>query len=131
MGCVLVALVAPSEQLRQPQLLVQELSRCGALQGCPKVFLLLSSDPGGECLGLDPSSKWGGGWVGELGADLLPTHSSCLLHHQLVQSLEPFLLAWGSSAAALLTCPCCSCSQRWGAQEKVEGARPTIPSALL
>ncbi|OBS82383.1 hypothetical protein A6R68_23621, partial [Neotoma lepida] len=42
-GCVLVVLIAPSGQLRQPQLLVQELSRCGALQGCPKIFLLLSS----------------------------------------------------------------------------------------
>ncbi|XP_023472225.2 uncharacterized protein CASP16 isoform X1 [Equus caballus] len=45
-GCVLVALVAPSGLLRQPQQLVQELSRCGALRGCPKVFLLLSSAPG-------------------------------------------------------------------------------------
>nr|XP_048292312.1 caspase-14-like isoform X2 [Myodes glareolus] len=42
-GCALVVLMAPSGQLRQPQLLVQELSRCGALQGCPKIFLLLSS----------------------------------------------------------------------------------------
>nr|XP_035946039.1 putative caspase-16 [Halichoerus grypus] len=33
---------APSGQLRQPQQLVQELSRCRALWGCPKVFLLLS-----------------------------------------------------------------------------------------
>ncbi|XP_035875863.1 caspase-2-like isoform X3 [Phyllostomus discolor] len=44
-GCVLVALVAPSGQLRQPQKLVWELSGCGALRGCPKVFLLLSSAP--------------------------------------------------------------------------------------
>lgn len=47
MGCALVALVAPRGQLRQPQQLVRELSRCGALQGCPKVFLLLSSTSGG------------------------------------------------------------------------------------
>ncbi|XP_019488420.1 PREDICTED: uncharacterized protein LOC109376764 isoform X1 [Hipposideros armiger] len=47
MGCALVALVALSGQLRQPQQLVRELSRCGALRGCPKVFLLLSSTPGG------------------------------------------------------------------------------------
>ncbi|KAM7149232.1 caspase-9-like isoform 3-T3 [Molossus nigricans] len=46
MGCVLVALVAPSGQLRQPQKLIQELSGCEALRGCPKVFLLLSSAPG-------------------------------------------------------------------------------------
>ncbi|XP_059548868.1 caspase-14-like isoform X3 [Myotis daubentonii] len=46
MGCVLVALVAPSGQLRQPQKLVRELSGCEALRGCPKVFLLLSSAPG-------------------------------------------------------------------------------------
>ncbi|XP_046943784.1 caspase-14-like [Lynx rufus] len=45
-GCALVALVAPSGQLKQPQQLVRELSRCGALWGRPKVFLLLSSAPG-------------------------------------------------------------------------------------
>ncbi|XP_044235095.1 caspase-14-like isoform X2 [Ursus americanus] len=45
-GCALVALVAPRGQLRQPQQLVQELSHCRALWGCPKVFLLLSSAPG-------------------------------------------------------------------------------------
>uniref|UniRef100_A0A673ULL5 Caspase family p10 domain-containing protein n=1 Tax=Suricata suricatta TaxID=37032 RepID=A0A673ULL5_SURSU len=47
-GCAFVALVAPSGQLGQPQQLVRELSRCGALWGCPKVFLLLSSAPGGH-----------------------------------------------------------------------------------
>nr|XP_020027460.1 caspase-14-like isoform X3 [Castor canadensis] len=46
MGCALVALVAPSRQLRQPQLLIQELSHCKTLRGCPKVFLLLSSGSG-------------------------------------------------------------------------------------
>lgn len=51
MGCAVVALVAPSGQLRQPRQLVRELSRCGALWGCPKVFLLLSSTPGGEWAG--------------------------------------------------------------------------------
>ncbi|XP_039741051.1 caspase-14-like isoform X2 [Pteropus medius] len=45
-GCALVALVAPSGQLQQLRPLVWELSHCGALQGCPKVFLLLSSIPG-------------------------------------------------------------------------------------
>ncbi|XP_058566677.1 caspase-14-like isoform X6 [Neofelis nebulosa] len=45
-GCALVALVAPRGQLKQPQQLVRELSRCGALWGRPKVFLLLSSAPG-------------------------------------------------------------------------------------
>lgn len=45
MGCVLVALVAPREQLRQAQQLVWELSRCEALWGRPKVFLLLSGAP--------------------------------------------------------------------------------------
>ncbi|XP_047636694.1 caspase-14-like [Phacochoerus africanus] len=44
-GCVLVALVAPREQLRQAQQLVWELSRCEALWGHPKVFLLLSGAP--------------------------------------------------------------------------------------
>ncbi|XP_004691854.1 PREDICTED: uncharacterized protein LOC101637327 [Condylura cristata] len=45
-GCALVALVAPSGQLKQPQPLVRELSRCRALRGRPKVFLLLSGAPG-------------------------------------------------------------------------------------
>ncbi|XP_032183860.1 uncharacterized protein LOC116581003 isoform X3 [Mustela erminea] len=45
-GCALVALVAPRGQLRQSQQLVWELSRCRALWGCPKVFLLLSTTPG-------------------------------------------------------------------------------------
>ncbi|XP_016050276.2 caspase-6 isoform X2 [Erinaceus europaeus] len=44
-SCALVALVAPREQLRRPQLLVRELSRCEALQGHPKILLLLSSAP--------------------------------------------------------------------------------------
>lgn len=73
MGCALVALVALSGQLRQPQQLVRELSRCGALRGCPKVFLLLSSTPGGEWLGRDPGlwgrAKWG--WGGHK-AETLP-----------------------------------------------------------
>ena len=51
-----MVLMAPSGQLRQSQLLVQELSSCGALQGCPKIFLLLSSGLKCECLGGDPSS---------------------------------------------------------------------------
>ncbi|KAG8506423.1 Caspase-14 [Galemys pyrenaicus] len=45
-ACALVALVAPSGQLKQPQPLVQELSRCKALWGRPKVFLQFSSAPG-------------------------------------------------------------------------------------
>nr|XP_055196839.1 uncharacterized protein LOC129519996 [Nyctereutes procyonoides] len=47
-GCALVALLAPRGQLGQPQQLVRELSHCRALWGRPKVFLLLSSAPGGE-----------------------------------------------------------------------------------
>ncbi|KAF4015529.1 hypothetical protein G4228_007113 [Cervus hanglu yarkandensis] len=45
-GCAFVALVAPRRQLRQSQQLFRELSRCKALWGRPKVFLLLSSAPG-------------------------------------------------------------------------------------
>ena len=69
MGCALVALVAPSGQLKQPQQLVGELSRCGALWGRPKVFLLLSSAPGGVWAGPlapwlpDSATQWGG-WAG-------------------------------------------------------------------
>lgn len=47
--------MAPSGQLRQPQLLVKELSHCGSLQGCPKIFLLLSSGLKGEWMDSDPS----------------------------------------------------------------------------
>uniref|UniRef100_A0A4W2HCS0 Caspase family p10 domain-containing protein n=1 Tax=Bos indicus x Bos taurus TaxID=30522 RepID=A0A4W2HCS0_BOBOX len=47
-GCAFVALVARPWQLRQSQQLVRELSRCKALWGRPKVFLLLSSAPGGH-----------------------------------------------------------------------------------
>ncbi|XP_006897552.1 PREDICTED: caspase-14 [Elephantulus edwardii] len=47
-GCALVVLVAPRGQLRRPQKLIRELSCCEALRGRPKLFLLLSSAPGGE-----------------------------------------------------------------------------------
>ncbi|XP_064151527.1 caspase-14-like [Loxodonta africana] len=50
-GCALVAVVAPRGQLRWSQKLAWEMSRCRALQGCPKLFLLLSSSPGGEWAG--------------------------------------------------------------------------------
>lgn len=76
MGCVLVALVAPNGQLRQPQKLVRELSGCEALRGCPKVFLLLSSAPGGEWLGRDPycgaeQTEWG--WTEDQDLPFRPT----------------------------------------------------------
>ncbi|XP_049759477.1 caspase-14-like isoform X2 [Elephas maximus indicus] len=45
-GCALVAVVAPRGQLRWSQKLAWEMSRCRALWGCPKLFLLLSSSPG-------------------------------------------------------------------------------------
>lgn len=62
MGCAFVALVAPRRQLRQSKQLVRELSRCKALWGRPKVFLLLSSAPGGERAGR--GSWWGPDRVG-------------------------------------------------------------------
>lgn len=61
MGCSLVVLMAPSGQLRQPQLLVRELSHCGAPQGCLKFFLLLSSGLKGEWMGGDPTPVFFGG----------------------------------------------------------------------
>lgn len=61
-GCAFVALVARPWQLRQSQQLVRELSRCKALWGRPKVFLLLSSAPGGEWAGRAP--RWGPNRVG-------------------------------------------------------------------
>lgn len=61
MSCALVALVAPREQLRRPQLLVRELSRCEALQGHPKILLLLSSAPRGVWVGRDPICEGAGG----------------------------------------------------------------------
>lgn len=73
-GCAFVALVARPWQLRQSQQLVRELSRCKALWGRPKVFLLLSSAPGGEWAGRAPG--WGaeqsGGGVGRRAETLPP-----------------------------------------------------------
>lgn len=77
MGCALVALVAPSGQLRRARPLVQELSRYGALRGCPKVFLLLSSGCGGECLGRDLGWGTGGAGDGQESSPRWPTRSSC------------------------------------------------------
>ncbi|KAI4551361.1 hypothetical protein MJT46_017613 [Ovis ammon polii x Ovis aries] len=45
-GCAFMVLVAAPRQLRQSQQLLLEVSRCKALWGRPKVFLLLSSAPG-------------------------------------------------------------------------------------
>lgn len=59
-GCALVVVMAPRRQLRQTSLLVKELSLYGALQACPKIFLLLSSGLKGEWLGSDPSLEGGG-----------------------------------------------------------------------
>ncbi|XP_074237801.1 uncharacterized protein LOC101040127 isoform X1 [Saimiri boliviensis] len=78
-GCALVALVAPRGQLWQPQQLVWELSSCGVLQGCPKVFLLLPSGPGGEWAGQGHR-----GWAGEPQASLQA--NTVLLHSA---TLEP------------------------------------------
>lgn len=94
MGCALVALVAPRGQLRQPQQLVWELSRCRALWGCPKVFLLLSTTPGGEWAGQghgfgDGLSRGGGGQEGQA----LPSRPVCHFNTQLPLSPEPSSLA--------------------------------------
>uniref|UniRef100_A0A8B9YL08 Caspase-14-like n=1 Tax=Bos mutus grunniens TaxID=30521 RepID=A0A8B9YL08_BOSMU len=66
-GCAFVALVARPWQLRQSQQLVRELSRCKALWGRPKVFLLLSALPGvsgpAEPPGGGPN-RVGVGWAG-------------------------------------------------------------------
>lgn len=110
-GCALVVLMAPSGQLRRPQLLVQELSRCGALQGCPKIFLLLSSGLKGECLGSDPSSgrekqRWG---MSRKAGTFWLTYTALVLLPQLPGSLKLSSRVWGKSATNVLTGHCCSC----------------------
>lgn len=81
MGCAFVALVAAPRQLRQSQQLLLELSRCKALWGRPKVFLLLSSAPGGEWAGRGPQvggrTEWG--WAGVLRPSV-QAHVLLLLH---------------------------------------------------
>lgn len=94
MGCVLVALVAPNGQLRRPQKLVRELSGCEALRGCPKIFLLLSSAPGGEWLGRDPycgaeQTEGGGGQE----AKTFPFRPTLYFSTQLPPSPGPSSLA--------------------------------------
>ena len=66
-SCALVALMAhggPQGQLLgadgqevQPEALVQELSRCRALRGCPKIFLLQA------CRGSEWGPPWRLSWV--------------------------------------------------------------------
>ncbi|XP_076998153.1 uncharacterized protein LOC143667627 [Tamandua tetradactyla] len=111
-GCAGVALVAPEGQLRQSQRLVQELSRCRALWGRPKLFLLLSSAPGGKQR--DPRLLGPG--KGQVGVGRRP---GCFLHlppsqhaafsTQQPWSPEPSSQPWVSSVAVVLTGPCCSC----------------------
>lgn len=114
MGCVLVALVAPREQLRQAQQLVWELSRCEALWGRPKVFLLLSGAPAGEWAGQGPLG--GGAAKRAVGAgkraEISWSRSPCCFSTQLPPSLVPSSLNWASSVAAVLASLCCSCWQR-------------------
>lgn len=100
MGCALVVLMAPSGQLRQTQLLAKELSHCGALQGRPKIFLLLSSGLKGEWRGSDPSLgvRWGSFCLHSCGALLL----------QLPGNLKLSFCIWGKSAISILTGHCCS-----------------------
>ncbi|XP_042095678.1 uncharacterized protein LOC101120797 isoform X1 [Ovis aries] len=80
-GCAFMVLVAAPRQLRQSQQLLLELSRCKALWGRPKVFLLLSSAPGGEWAGRGPQVggriEWG--WAGGLRPSV-QAHVLLLLH---------------------------------------------------
>lgn len=86
-GCALVALVAPRGQLRQPQRLIWELSCCEVLQGCPKVFLLLSSGPEGEWPG---RGTWL--WGGQRGGGGRPElHCRLVLLHPAAPESGPFL----------------------------------------
>lgn len=86
-GCALVALVAPRGQLRQPRRLIWELSCCEVLQGCPKVFLLLSSGPEGEWPG---RGTWL--WGGQRGGGGRPElHCRLVLLHPAAPESGPFL----------------------------------------
>ncbi|XP_072798654.1 putative caspase-16 [Vicugna pacos] len=73
-SCALVALMAhggPQGQLLgadgqevQPEVLVQELSRCGALVGCPKIFLLQACRGGHRDAGMGPTAlPWFWRWL--------------------------------------------------------------------
>ena len=106
-GCALVVLMVPSGQLRQPQLLVKELSHCGALQGCPQIFLLLSSGLKGEWMGSDPLGVGVGGEQESL-EFLLYLRCRGVLLLQLSGSLKLSFCSWGKSAVSILAGHCCS-----------------------
>lgn len=90
--CALVALVAPRGQLRQPRQLVQELSCCEALQGCPKVVLLLSSGAGAA---LEPGAFLAG----------LRELCGCRPHWSLLQLLTELFCRVAEESAGDIRCP--------------------------
>ncbi|XP_062036321.1 uncharacterized protein LOC133750690 isoform X3 [Lepus europaeus] len=90
--CALVALVAPRGQLGQPRQLVQELSCCEALQGCPKVILLLSSGAGAA---LEPGAFLAG----------LRELCGCRPHWSLLQLLTELFCRVAEESAGDIRCP--------------------------
>ncbi|XP_008248858.2 caspase-14 isoform X1 [Oryctolagus cuniculus] len=135
-GCALVALVAPRGQLRQPRQLVQELSCCEALQGCPKVVLLLSSGAGAA---LEP------------GAFLAGLRELCgrRPHWSLLQLLTELFCRVAEESAGDIRCPvfqsslrgalCLTSEEPWrpeaepgpGAQYDMSGARAALLLAVI
>ncbi|XP_053410243.1 caspase-14-like isoform X3 [Nycticebus coucang] len=99
MGCAIVALVAPNGQLRQPRQLVWELSRCEALRGCPKVFLLLSSGPRAAP---EPGAFLAG----------LRELCGCFPHWSLVQLLTELFCRVAKESAGGTRCPILQSSLR-------------------
>ncbi|XP_003790870.1 caspase-14-like [Otolemur garnettii] len=99
MGCAIVALVAPNGQLRHPGQLIWELSRCEALQGCPKVFLLLSS---GSRATPEPGAFLAG----------LRELCGCFPHWSLVQLLTELFCRMAKASAGGTCCPILQSSLR-------------------
>lgn len=97
-GCALVALVAPRGQLRQPRQLVQELSCCEALQGCPKVVLLLSSGVGDNAS--PPAALEPGAFLAGLG-ELCGRRP----HWSLLQLLTELFCRVAEESAGDIRCP--------------------------
>lgn len=109
-SCVLVALMAhggPQGQLLgadgqevQPEALVQELSRCRALRGCPKVFLLQACRGGNRDAGRSTKAlPWYRRWLW-VPQPTLPSHADVLQVHTDAQGGSCSGPAPGSSGQA-------------------------------